>query len=87
MSIASSRIVGFNAESVNSLVGSGTLILKSREIKICGILTDQDREQALLRRWIPITHEDLPFSKHPVSCREVKRYVSWISLLRVTESG
>ena len=29
----SSRIVGFNTESVTSLVGIGTLILKSRESK------------------------------------------------------
>ena len=30
----SSRIVGFNTESVTSLVDIGTLILKSRESKI-----------------------------------------------------
>jgi len=72
--MASSRIVGFNTESVTSLVDIGTLILKSRESQ-CGTLTDQDREQALLRRWIPITDEDLPYSKHPVSGREVKRYL------------
>ena len=63
--MASSRIVGFNTESVTSLVDIGTLILKSRESQ-CGTLTDQDREQALFRRWIPITDEDLPYSEHPV---------------------
>ena len=63
--MASSWIVGFNTESVTSLVDIGTLILKSRESQ-CGTLTDQDREQAHFHRWIPITDEDLPYSKHLV---------------------
>ena len=63
--MASSRIVRFNTESVTSMVDIGTLILKSRESQ-CGTLTDQDREQALFHRWIPITDEDLPYSKHHV---------------------
>ena len=65
MSMASSRIVGFNNESVTSLVDIGTLILKNRESQ-CGTPRDQGREQALFRKWIPITDEDLPYSKHPV---------------------
>ena len=65
MGMASSRIVGFNTGSVTSLVDIGTLNFKSRESQ-CGTLTDQDREQALFRRWIPITDKDSPYSKHHV---------------------
>ena len=60
MSMASSRIVGFNTESVTSWHWNVDFKKQRANLVLSQIRTVN------FRRWIPITDEDLPYSKHPV---------------------